>query len=380
VPAPRTSLSLAEQPGAWPLPGGDASGRRSTTAEVALTGTISWTAAVDAAIVAPLVVGGEAAYVAVADGTLRALELSDGSERWRIQVPGWLDAAPAVAADRLVVGQRDGHVRAIDLRSGAELWRYQFGRAVSASPTLFDGTVYVAASGGVAALDAQDGRLLWQLSLDDAIVVASPAVEGDLVAIGTADRLLLLDRTTAAVRFEWPIAAARGRVVALALEGAHVVASTERALLAVDREQRSPWWAGLRRAWQWLHLIAAAPAPTWDPFTWSAPHGRASPAAVADGIAIAAGHSGWLRAYEAASGVLTWERRGVSTTAAPVIADAVALIAAGRMLVQLDLADGSERGRLTLDSDVEGVITEVVPLQHGLLLRLDDHRLLMAGR
>ena len=56
------------------------------------------------------------------DGQVIALDINDGSEKWRARVPGEVIAAPAVAQGLVYVRSNDGRVTAFDAGNGTQKW------------------------------------------------------------------------------------------------------------------------------------------------------------------------------------------------------------------------------------------------------------------
>ncbi|MDY6819471.1 MAG: PQQ-binding-like beta-propeller repeat protein [Halobacteriales archaeon] len=76
-------------------------------------------------------------------------------------------ATPAIVAGTVYTTAYDGAVYAIDAASGTLNWRTKVADAIGSSPAYYDGVLYVATefydpSGGMVALDAVTGDLLWE--------------------------------------------------------------------------------------------------------------------------------------------------------------------------------------------------------------------------
>lgn len=76
-------------------------------------------------------------------------------------------STPAVVEEYVFTAGYDGAVYAFDADSGDELWRTKVSDAIGSSPVYYDGLVYVATefytpSGGMVALDAATGALVWE--------------------------------------------------------------------------------------------------------------------------------------------------------------------------------------------------------------------------
>ena len=135
---------------------------------------------------------GGAAFVGSHDGTVYALDQERGCVRWTFQAQGEVRTGIVVGSlspDRpkaltLFFGDLLGGVYALDARTGKVIWRVtpdaHPNATITAAPVLYEGRLYVAVSsmevlvaddpnygcctfrGSLAALDATSGRMLWQ--------------------------------------------------------------------------------------------------------------------------------------------------------------------------------------------------------------------------
>jgi outer membrane protein assembly factor BamB len=130
-----------------------------------------------------------------AKGDVVALNLADGSEKWRKEMPGGAVACAALTADAAIVTATDGKVRAFRLEDGEQLWRYDAKSPFFAPAALAGGVAYVADLKGVVhALDLKDGAVKWKLDLgaDAAVktpggVYAGPVVQGGRLFVATCN-------------------------------------------------------------------------------------------------------------------------------------------------------------------------------------------------
>ncbi|QIO23469.1 PQQ-binding-like beta-propeller repeat protein [Haloarcula sp. JP-L23] len=130
--------------------------------------------------------------VYVSEGGLTALDGTDGSVRWtaRKDTDGLTPAG--ATADTVVVGSDSGTVNALEAADGTERWHTDLGAHRTQTPTVDDGTVYVATSvpaeerGELVALNAADGRERWRVDTGQALADSSPVVTGETVLLGTA--------------------------------------------------------------------------------------------------------------------------------------------------------------------------------------------------
>jgi len=121
-------------------------------------------------------------FLAGDDGKVRAIDATDGSERWTFLTAGPILQPPTIAGGHLFVGSGDGHVYALDAATGHLRWRFRvapvdrrmmvYGKLCSTWPVnsgvlVHDGVAYAAAGiidydgTYVCALDAETGALRW---------------------------------------------------------------------------------------------------------------------------------------------------------------------------------------------------------------------------
>jgi outer membrane protein assembly factor BamB len=137
-----------------------------------------WTAPLDDHVQGPLASDGRLVFVATADGSLRALSLTDGSLQWRVgSRPGFL----AARKDLLVAREADGTVWGLDPATGSARWKVESGVAGTLAP-VFDGDRVVVAGGGLATIDATRGAVLWSVPAD-AVASAPPTPSGPCLLV-----------------------------------------------------------------------------------------------------------------------------------------------------------------------------------------------------
>ena len=138
-------------------------------------------------------VGAGALYVGSQDGTLYALDFDTGCIRWTFAASAEIRSSPTLegwksgnahARPRLWFGDFNGNAYALDARTGSLLWKTRVAEhprlTITGSPRYYAGRLYVPMSsnewsaaadpayecctfrGGVAALDAATGHLVWR--------------------------------------------------------------------------------------------------------------------------------------------------------------------------------------------------------------------------
>lgn len=123
-------------------------------------------------------------FVALQDGHLVAVGLSDGVEQWNIEQE--VVAQPAIGDWRLFIAGPD-ELMALDTRTGGRFWSIPLEAPLSA-PLVWDTQWLIAtlAGGTVLALRGEDGEIVWRRTLDATIEVL-PAVAGDRMYVSLTD-------------------------------------------------------------------------------------------------------------------------------------------------------------------------------------------------
>jgi outer membrane protein assembly factor BamB len=108
---------------------------------------------------------------------------------WGVALGGSTSTAPVLSDDESIayVGTDAGTVYAIDTTAHSVIWSKSIGSAVTDSPALADGTLFVpSAAGPLFALDAATGTIEWAGSAGSKIT-RQPAVAGGVVFTGSAN-------------------------------------------------------------------------------------------------------------------------------------------------------------------------------------------------
>jgi outer membrane protein assembly factor BamB len=135
---------------------------------------------------------------------------------WATSVGGHLRGGSAVLADgRLYVPVVDladgsgGGVVALDARTGAVLWERRTGWSVHNAPAVADGiVVFGSAEGVVHAVDAATGAAIWSLDLGEGLsemvswLYAAPTIADGIVYIGVQRRFAAVDLGTGTILWE----------------------------------------------------------------------------------------------------------------------------------------------------------------------------------
>jgi outer membrane protein assembly factor BamB len=119
-------------------------------------------------------------YVVTEQGRVIALD-RQGREQWRTSLNATMVAPPLVDDEegRLYVPDRDGTLTALELSDGSVAWRYASGKDMVATPARGpDGTIYVGNDAERLLALSPDGRLRWEAEVSG-LVRAQPALAPD---------------------------------------------------------------------------------------------------------------------------------------------------------------------------------------------------------
>ena len=167
-----------------------AAGGRFTAIDVA-THAIRWTADLGAGEVGTptlgdgLVYAGRGLLAADSDHALVAIDIADGSIRWRWTSPGGGQAhMGGLANGRVYAATDDGTLAALDALTGKQIWADRFGEKLPSLVAIVDDVLYLSAEPrSVRAVDARSGVQLWNVEVVGN--ASMPAVVDGRVFVGT---------------------------------------------------------------------------------------------------------------------------------------------------------------------------------------------------
>lgn len=181
----------------------------------ALMGTrLAWSAQVGEghASLVPLAVAGRV-FVAGKSGTVAALDAATGKDVWRLNLATPL--AAGVGADGQMAAVITGNNQLVAIADGRELWRVRLPARSFTTPLVAGQRVFVlTADRTVTAFDGKTGARLWSQNRPAEPLVLSQTgallAVGDTLVAGLSGRLAGLNPVNGAVRWEAPVANARG--------------------------------------------------------------------------------------------------------------------------------------------------------------------------
>ena len=237
-------------------------------------------------------------FVGSDDNTLTAFSLRDGTEVYRVVLPGNLASQPALTQDQhVVVGTEDGYAVKIDATNGNIIWSVRVDAEILEPPVVSDKVVFVVtgldslyalsletglavwhhkqalpagmtlrgqskpalhrptagsevdrvvlghADGRLSILEASTGKVLKEVELGEntnfSDVDTDPVIAGDLAFAAAYDRgVFALDVRSGEIRWNF----AEKSITQLATDGALLVAAGPQKALAIDLKTRKVKW------------------------------------------------------------------------------------------------------------------------------------------
>lgn len=146
--------------------------------------------------VGPPAIGDDSAFVTLPDGTVRAVSLGDGTERWRATLNAYVNpfapaSPPVLADDAVLVVDVRGQLYRLDPETGARTWDHAYNHPVlrSTPVVIGDHVVLATTDARVAAFDLATGELVWEGDVEapgdeaSSSALRSMAVAGDTLVI-----------------------------------------------------------------------------------------------------------------------------------------------------------------------------------------------------
>jgi outer membrane protein assembly factor BamB len=162
-----------------------------------------WTVSFDTAPAAPAGYDQETSYVPLKGGDLVAVDLNQGTVRWKVALA--TSSTPATG-DGLVFAAGEGVITALDQRTGQTQWRTPL-LGPLASPLAWEaGWLFAsAANGELLAVHGQDGAVVWRTALDSPLA-SVPMTSSERLYCALRDgRIVALELNTGALTWTLPL-------------------------------------------------------------------------------------------------------------------------------------------------------------------------------
>lgn len=193
-------------------------------------------------------------YVVYANtsGIIYALDAATGNEIWKYRTGGKVFSTPAIYgsgdAASVIIGSCDTYIYSLRIKDGKVNWKYKCGKSVLGSPAVFGGKVYIGASDHTfRALNAKNGKLVWENKDVKGFIEAKPYVDKEQVVIGDwANTLYSFNPANGKMQWEWKVKGSRmlspAAVWPIKANGNIIFATPERVTYGLDAKTGKQLW------------------------------------------------------------------------------------------------------------------------------------------
>lgn len=258
------------------------------------------------------------------NGNLVALNLSDGSERWRFPGELGFSAPAAVHRGKVYIGDFDGTFHCVDAANGQEVWKTPTDQQVNAGANFYgDKVLFGSQDGSLFCAHALTGEVAWKYEINN-MIQCSPTIVGTRVFLAGCDGILhVIDVETGAAIDKLDLQDATFNTPAA--EGDFV------------------YFAGIQKGGMFYAIDWKKPAIDWT--YQNARRGEVrSSAAVAKGLAMFGGRNKIMHGIDAATGAEKWTfaARGAIETSPVVVGSTVYFGSHDGRMYGLDLQTGAK--------------------------------------
>jgi outer membrane protein assembly factor BamB len=286
----------------------------------------------------PKVIGSHV-IVASGEGVVRSIDAGTGGVRWATPVGNRIVAGVGADGDKVAFVSAAGELGVLD--EGKPLWKQKLGALAITAPLVAGGRVFVATPNKtVMAFDLVSGKKLWQVQREtDVLTLGKSGVLlpfGDTLLVGAGGRLLGLNPSTGAQRWEMSISVSRA------------TNEVERLLELVSGVSR----VGSSICVRGYRSNVACVDATTTKLIWSKPANGVTGVGGDANTVIGAEADGRLIAWRRRDGELLWQSDSFKwrDLGAPVVLGASVAVPDSAGFVHLvSVRDGSVLGRLVLD-------------------------------
>jgi outer membrane protein assembly factor BamB len=149
----------------------------------------------------------------------------------------------------MVIGSGDGNVYCLDVRNGKLLWKLKADAAVLGAPVIENGIAYIGASDRkMRAINVMSGKQVWAFDGLNGSVVSRPLIYDGKVIFGAWDRhLYAVDKTSGALLWKWNNGHENrlfspAMVNPAAADGVVYIVAPDRYITAIDAKSGSALW------------------------------------------------------------------------------------------------------------------------------------------
>ena len=266
------------------------------------------------------------------------------AQRWRYPTQGAVTSSPRIADGTLYVGGQDGFLHAVDVRTGERRWATDTGGPVHSSPAVAGNLVAVGSRANkLLACDIRSGAVLWELVRGDWFN-SSPTIVDGVVYVGCRDHNVYgIDAATGEQRWQYTTSStvdSSPRVVGQSV----FIGGDDRKVRSLSARTGGGSGTSPRRR-------ASSPRPRWPTAcctsaatTAACTRWRPTPAAsggatprragsgrarsVTGGLVVVGSHDRFLHAVDAATGQVRWRflTAGPIDDSSPAYADGLVYV------------------------------------------------------
>jgi outer membrane protein assembly factor BamB len=253
------------------------------------------------------------------ENTLSTANASNLTLKWGQAVPGAFYSAPAVAAGVVYVASNvqgdSGGVYALDANTGHVLWNYLMGTYTNGSAAVANGGVYIGtAQGDMLVLNAVTGLLLWDFNTGSSIESAATVVKGVVYFGADNGTVYALNAKTGAQLWSYPTSGPFMDSSPAVVGGAVYFGSSDFSIYVLDASTGAKLWSYATGG-----QVLSSPA-------------------VANGVVYVGSQDGNLYALNASTGALIWL---YPANASPAVADGTVYSTIGESIIALNASTGA---------------------------------------
>lgn len=248
----------------------------------ATNGQKVWTSKTEAGFLAPPAIEGDTLLIGDYNGMVYALDITNGKQRWTFQTDGEINAGLACFEDKVLIPSQDGKLYCLKIADGSKVWTYETTDQIQCSPTIAGTRTFLGGCDGqLHSVDLKTGKAIADPLPLGGPTLSTPAVLGQHAFLTTHGGLVMA--------FDWqankplwqysdPARNQEYRSSPAASEQAIVVTSQFRSVVALDPKTGKPLWTKpLRR------FAEASPVIAGDDVWVAATDGRLYRFALSDG-------------------------------------------------------------------------------------------------
>ncbi len=248
-----SSSSTAQKQADWPMFRGSPSLTGVGDVELPANLRLRWTFQAKDSIESSAAIFSGVVYFGSMDGSLYAVDLATGKQRWRYATSGPVqESSPCVHNGLVYIGDLNGILHAVDALSGKARWTFKAASEIKSSPNVFHARVYFGSyDQNLYCLSAQTGALIWKYTTEGP-VHCTPAIDKTHVYISGCDEMFrAISLVSGKQAYAMQLGAYTGASAALR-DGRAYVGTFGNEVLGIDLLRR-------RTEWTYVHPTRSFP-------------------------------------------------------------------------------------------------------------------------